>query len=136
MNRLITISDSWIGTPFKQGIGIKGFGTDCYHLISGIIQEYLNLPLRTDLPFNIYHGQQHTDPISECKKYYELQKLTEPKLGSVLFFGKSRIWFMGMYLSNDNFITVNAHLGVIYYRLENYKNKLVSIEYPVILKES
>jgi cell wall-associated NlpC family hydrolase len=42
--RLKTTLDSWLGTPYKHHIGVKGRGCDCIHFVARVLQEIKLLP--------------------------------------------------------------------------------------------
>lgn len=44
------IIDSWLGTPYKHHIGVKGMGCDCIHLIARVFEEMGKLPIIKRLP--------------------------------------------------------------------------------------
>lgn len=37
--KVITIAESWIGTPFHFGARVKGVGVDCAHFIAAVYEE-------------------------------------------------------------------------------------------------
>lgn len=41
---IIAELDSWIGTPWKHGIALKGFGADCIQFIIGVAKQFQWLP--------------------------------------------------------------------------------------------
>lgn len=49
MNSIVSIAESWLGTPFVHGACIKGQGVDCSKFIFSVFQEYGHIK-KKDLP--------------------------------------------------------------------------------------
>jgi hypothetical protein len=121
INRLFSIANSWVGTPFKQGMGVKGKGTDCYHLMSNIIQEYRLLPYKDDLP-TILHGQQHKaeDILTNIRKHYSITQVDTYYPGSFVLYTTGTIYLLCLYFNEYQILTVNRQ--VTYFPLLRFKN--------------
>lgn len=118
-----SILNSWIGTPFKQGFGVKGIGTDCPHLISNIIQE-INNELPLDYLPSFSHGQEFKNPENILLKYYPNCKLINSYInGCIIFYKVGNNYTMGFYWKNY-VLMINQNIGV------HYKN----INDPVLKK--
>lgn len=38
-NQLGRILESWVGTPFRHGVGVRGMGVDCIYFVTRVMEE-------------------------------------------------------------------------------------------------
>lgn len=52
-------AESWLGTPFKHKIGVKGLGTDCLHHCAGVLYNISAIPVNCAALFPDYAPDWH-----------------------------------------------------------------------------
>mgnify|MGYP001558637417 CR=1 FL=1 len=86
-------ANSWLGTPWKNGVSLKGFGTDCIQLIIGISKEMKWLPDNYEsIRYNQDYAYHNSESIllQELSKHADQIELKDAYIGDVLVFKNGR----------------------------------------------
>ena len=113
---------SWVGTPHVLG-GKSRQGTDCSGFVYNVYKDVYDI----ELPRRSQDMEKEVDILSSKNKLRE---------GDLVFFGKSNVNHVGIFLNEDNFIHASTSKGVIVSSLEEkyWKNNFRSCGHHPKLK--
>jgi cell wall-associated NlpC family hydrolase len=85
---IVTISESWIGTPYVGWSRVKGHGTDCGQLLAAVYIETGHIPadidLPTDYPLFIGLHRASTEYVDLVLRYFREIPESEVQPGDVV----------------------------------------------------
>lgn len=84
-NQIVSITRSWLHTPFHHQMRTRGVGCDCIGLIIGVAHEF-GILMNED--FGVYHSLQDADVLEERLRKYALP--TSIALGNVALFKSAK----------------------------------------------
>jgi hypothetical protein len=81
--KLLSILESWVGTPYRHKAGVKQLGCDCIHLPIGILTEMGLLKLnKRDIPHYPRDYHQHNSRsilVESIKKHLVVEEIKDNK---------------------------------------------------------
>jgi NlpC/P60 family putative phage cell wall peptidase len=114
--RIITLANSWIGTPYRNQASLKGVSADCLGLVRGVWRELLGHEPESAGPYSMDWAESSgSDPLMDAAKRHFIvaQSLRE---GTVILFR----WrenlpakHLGIYVGGDRFIHAYERHAVI-----------------------
>ena len=126
--KVCDIAESWIGTPYKYGVKVKGKGVDCARFILSVYQEAGLIPVGFHPP------HQHKDWVlgknvnrnafsDEILKYGEKVEYDDRQAGDVASFLYNGIEsHLGIIVEDDFIIHAKTGEGVKKQKFTLYKN--------------
>lgn len=86
LNNLISITKSWLGTPYKHQHATKGQGCDCLGLIRGVYKEYHGYEPEKAPPYSPTWAEAGEDEILLTAANKHLKQIESLEEGCVLVF--------------------------------------------------
>lgn len=120
---------SWIGTPWKHGVALKGFGTDCVQFLLTIAKTAGWVPGDYRIQKYTQDWMLHNNEsllIPELEKYASIVNSME--VCDILAFKYGRCAsHVGIYVGEGKMIHAHIRHGVEEDYVKKYKDKLVSV---------
>ena len=128
---IVKEAESWLRTPWKHNVSLKGWGTDCIQFIVSLYKTYgwLNNDFETGIYTRDWALHNSRSLLLEgLDKVCVKKELSERIIGDIITFtyGKT-VSHVGMYIGNDEVIHVHIRQGVTKTNLDRLTDKLTSV---------
>lgn len=103
---IIEEAETWEGTPFHHGAGVKGVGCDCAHLVSGVLED-MNLIPKVNYPVYGPDWFRHADHeekfIVETLRALGLPQVEQPQMGDIAVIKFGRAYSHCVFICGDGY---------------------------------
>lgn len=127
---LVNEIKSWIGTPWKHGIALKGYGTDCIQFIVVIAKKAEWIPESYKSPVYNQDWALHNSRsllLDEVMKFASLVT-GKPITGDILIFRYGKCGsHAGICIGEDKMVHAYITIGVMEDNISRYANRLLSV---------
>ena len=137
-NRIVAEAKTWIGTPFRGHMGIKGYGVDCVHFALEVYRACGVIRGEVVLPGYTIDGGSHI-ALSAVETYVAqsgfFKLVTEPDIGDMIGIKLGRVvHHVGIVVSDVSFLHAHSACGVVDTRMDSDRcqGRINSIWRPII----
>ena len=114
--QIIAEARSWVGTKWKHGVALKGFGTDCVQFIVAIAKQFEWIPNDLKTPkYNRDWALHNSESllIPELEKHCHRVNFHEVQVGDVLIFKYGQCAsHAGIYIGDGRMVHSHVRHGV------------------------
>ena len=129
MDNTLTVVRSWLGTPWKHGVALKGWGVDCAQFIIEVYKElgWLDADHKVQ-PYSRDYALHNAKSIMVEEAARFCREVEEPQVGDLLMFKEGLCEsHIGIFIGDGKFIHSHVRHGVHETDLTYWQDDLCSV---------
>jgi NlpC/P60 family putative phage cell wall peptidase len=128
---IVKEAESWLGTPWKHGVSLKGWGTDCVQFMMSIAKNCDLISSESETIKYTKDWALHNSRsllLEGITDYCYRIDLRELNVGDLIIFHYGQTAsHIGMYIGNNEIIHSQIRHGVMKTKLDTLVDKIVSV---------